>query len=164
MQGNQENVRSNIMCTYSRSHAGKEVSATHHMYLLTVMCKINELTCGIRNSRQEMTLWAKCIVSHNWKVINFNSPEHRHEATQQYTLPPIPSILTSRGPRRNAIHMARQRSMSRSISHHLSPRQLPWKWKRNTHRIAIHRCLTMRVLPNCLRPLSSTCWFICSWS
>ena len=39
----------NIMCTHSRSRASKEVSETHHMYLLTVMCnkKINELTCSV---------------------------------------------------------------------------------------------------------------------
>ena len=50
MRGNTGNVRSNIMCTYSRSRASKEVSETHHMYLLTVMCnKINELTCSVHN-------------------------------------------------------------------------------------------------------------------
>ena len=39
------------MCTYSWSHASKEVSKIHHMYLLTVTCnKINELTCSICNT------------------------------------------------------------------------------------------------------------------
>ena len=52
MRGNTGNVRSNIMCTYSRSRASKEVSETHHMYLLMVTCnKINELTCSIRNNQ-----------------------------------------------------------------------------------------------------------------
>ena len=42
------------MCTYSRSRASKEVSETHHMYLLTVTCnKINELICSVHNSDQE---------------------------------------------------------------------------------------------------------------
>ena len=39
VQGNLGNVQSNIMCTYSQSRAGKEVSTTHHMYLLMVTCK-----------------------------------------------------------------------------------------------------------------------------
>ena len=44
VQGNQGNVRSNIMCTYSQSRASKEVSETYHMYLLMVTCnEINEL-------------------------------------------------------------------------------------------------------------------------
>ena len=48
---NKGNVRSNIMCTYSRSRAHKEVSETYHMYLLMVTCnKINELTCSVHNS------------------------------------------------------------------------------------------------------------------
>ena len=51
MQGDQGNVRSNIMCTYSWSCASKEVSKTHHMHLLTVTCnKINISTCSIRNT------------------------------------------------------------------------------------------------------------------
>ena len=42
------------MCTYSRSHASKEVSETHHMYLLTVTCnKINKLTCSVHNRSKE---------------------------------------------------------------------------------------------------------------
>ena len=49
MQGNLRNVRSKIMCTYSRSRASKGISKIHHMYLLMVTCnKINELTCSVR--------------------------------------------------------------------------------------------------------------------
>ena len=51
MQGNQGNVRGNIMYTYSWSHASKEVSETHRMYLLTVTCnEINELSCSVHNN------------------------------------------------------------------------------------------------------------------
>ena len=50
MQQNTRNVQSNIMCTYSRLRASKEVFETHHMYLLMVTCnKINELTCSVHN-------------------------------------------------------------------------------------------------------------------
>ena len=51
------NVRGIIMCTYTRSRASKEVSETHHMYLLTIMCnKINELTCSVCNMHIHLIL------------------------------------------------------------------------------------------------------------
>ena len=50
------------MCIYSRSHVGKEVSETHHKYILTVTCnKINELTCSVCNTEEELGL--ACLVS-----------------------------------------------------------------------------------------------------
>ena len=55
------------MCTYSWSRASKEVSKTHHMYLLTVMCnKINELlvvsiTCMLGK-------WQTDLLGYSFKV------------------------------------------------------------------------------------------------
>ena len=73
MLGNQGNVQSNIICTYSQSRASKEVSETHHMCLLMVTCdKINELTCGVRNInpllKGRRLRWPKCFESAVAKV------------------------------------------------------------------------------------------------
>ena len=56
------------MCTYSRSRASKEMSETHHMYLLMVTCnKINELTCSICNTLDGPIIIAENAANgHEW--------------------------------------------------------------------------------------------------
>ena len=54
MQGIRETSKVMSCALTHGSRAGKGVSTTHHMYLLTVTCnKINELTCSICNSLLE---------------------------------------------------------------------------------------------------------------
>ena len=79
MLGNQGNVQSNIMCTYSQSHASKEVSETHHMCLLMVTCdKINELTRSVHNKddtkqKQGQVTFLQCLMAGQYSCNFTNS-------------------------------------------------------------------------------------------
>ena len=95
VQGNQGNVQGIIMCTYLWSCVSKEVSETHHMYLLTVTCnKINELTCSVCNK-----MGGKLEVGRErqaWRLICAISCVHAKTPLQAYTrslLHPRPAIF-----------------------------------------------------------------------